>query len=341
MVPVDAEVPHGGRISRTLGLSWAQAQASRAFAAANSHFARRRLRAAAPLDGVVMMGSGYSLPTEPPYVTFDDMTVTQATRQGDPGYETLGDSAAKRWRAVQRRSYENARACCVAANWAADSVRDDYGVPESKIHVVGFGHNVEMDKPRRDWSVPRFLWVGVNWERKRGAAVVEALARVRETHPEATLDLVGNHPEVDAPGVTGHGRLALGSEQGQREYHDLLRRCTCFVMPSTYEPLGIAYIDAATAGMPAIGTTSGGAADAVGDGGRVVDPFDQEALVAAMLELSDPATAQALGDRARAHSDLYTWRAVAERIVRALAPEGVDLDGLAPFVPRSAPPEGR
>jgi hypothetical protein len=332
VVPVDAEIPRGGRIAKTLGIDWAEMAASRAFAAASGFVTGRRLGAAGALDGIVMMGSGYLLDGRAPFVTFDDMTVAQAIRQGGPEYQVLSESAAARWQARQKRAYRDARGCCAASNWAAESIRGEYGIPGSKVHVVGFGHNVEMEKPKRDWEVPRFLWVGVDWERKRGAAVVEAFGRLRELHPRATLDLVGAHPEVDADGVTGHGRLALGSEQGQREYADLLRRSTCFVMPSTYEPLGIAYIDAATAGMAAIGTTSGGAADAVGDGGTVVDPFDSEALLAAMLELCDPETASRLGDRARAHSDLYTWRAVAERVLRALAPAGVEADALAPFI---------
>lgn len=336
VVPIDAEVPHGGGIGRILKMSWADQAASRAFAAASGFIASRRLRAAGPVDGVVMMGSGYEISTEAPVVTFEDMTVAQARRQGDPAYEAISDAAVARWRARQQRTYERCRGCCAASNWAADSIRDDYGIPDSKIHVVGFGHNVEMEKPDRDWGTPRFLWVGADWSRKNGAAILEAFRQVRSGHPEATLDLVGAHPEVDQDGVTGHGRLALGSAQGQREYADLLRRSTCYVMPSSYEPLGIAYIDAATAGMPSIGTASGGAIDAIADGGVVVDPSDRDALVRAMVELCDPKTARELGDRARERSDLYTWRAVSERVLRALRPAGIDLERLAPFIDRAA-----
>ena len=103
-------------------------------------------------------------------------------------------------------------------------------------------------------------------------------------------------------------------------------------MPSSFEPLGIAYIDASTAGIPSIGTTSGGAIDAIADTGRAVDPSDQPGLVNAMLELCDPDLARELGDRARLRSDLYTWQAVAERVLRAIEPEGVEVDRLAEFI---------
>jgi len=218
----------------------------------------------------------------------------------------------------------------VVSSWVARSVHEDYEIPLEKIHVVGIGRNVEDgERTERDWSVPRFLWVGADWERKRGAAVVEAFALVRERHPDATLDLVGNHPEVERDGVTGHGVLSLGAEEGSRRYRELLGRATCLLMPSTYEPFGIAYLDAGATGAPSIGTTVGGAPDSVGPGGLVVDPADEGALPAAMLELADPETASRLGGLAFDHSARFTWRTVAERMLRALRPPGVDLDRLA------------
>jgi glycosyltransferase involved in cell wall biosynthesis len=205
----------------------------------------------------------------------------------------------------------------VASGWAATSVHEDYGVDAAKIHVVGLGANVEVDLVERDWSSPRFLFVGVDWERKRGAAVLEAFAAVRREHPSATLDLVGSHDPVRAEGVTDHGLLALGSD-GASRYAELLRRSTCLVMPSTFEPYGIAYLDAAVAGIPSIGTTCGGAAEAIGGCGRVVDPADPDALVAAMAELADPEMARKLGERARSRREALSWRAVAERVLEAL-----------------------
>ena len=84
--------------------------------------------------------------------------------------------------------------------------------------------------------------------------------------------------------------------------------------------------------MPSIGTTVGGSADAVGPGGLLVDPADEDALLDAMFELSDPETAQRLGGLAHDHSAQFTWRALAERLLRALHPAAIDLDGFSPFL---------
>lgn len=321
VVHVDASVPREGRLEKVLRMSWTDRAASRSFAVAGSYLARRGVRHAAPLDGVVMIGSGYALGSDVPYVTFDDGTVAQALHL--LGLEdVLSRKVATAWRRRQAKVYRDASGCCLASEWAAASVRDDYGIDAAKVHVVGFGVNMtEAPKAERDWSKPRFLFAGFDWERKRGPAVVNAFAEVRKQHPEATLDLVGGHPPIAAEGVTRHGPLPLTSEEGQRRYAELLSRATCMVMPSTVEPFGIAYLDAAQVGVASIGTTVGGAADAIGGCGRLVDPADPRALVEAMLELADPELARRLGDRARERAKDFTWQAVARRVLGVLLPE--------------------
>jgi glycosyltransferase involved in cell wall biosynthesis len=332
-VPIDARFPGSAKLARTLRRSWAQVAASDGFAAVSSAAANRAARGA-DLDGVVALGSGFALSDDLRTVTFDDMTVEQAMRREDPAYQALGTRAARRWRERQKLTYERSHACCVTSRWVAESVHRDYGVPRERIHVVGLGGNVEATgNPGRDWSAPRFIFGGFSWERKRGDAVVAAFTELRHRHPGATLDLVGNHPPIEAGGVTGHGPLPLDSESGQRRYRELLADATCFVMPSAYEPFGIAHVDAAAAGLPSIGTTEGGVRDAIGPGGVVVEPGDDDALLEAMFELAVPETARRLGELALAHSTLFTWRAVGERTIRALEPPGVDLDGLSEFLP--------
>ncbi|HUC00299.1 MAG TPA: glycosyltransferase family 4 protein [Solirubrobacterales bacterium] len=332
-VPVDARFPGADRVAHRLGMSWAAATANPVFAAASGARASRALRAAG-VDGTVAIGSGFTLAPALRAVTFEDMTVAQAVRREDPVYRELGERALRRWRQRQKLIYERSIGCCVTSRWVAESIHGDYGMPLERIHVVGLGRNVEADGVgERDWSVPRFIFAGLAWERKRGAAVVAAFTALRERHPAATLDLVGDHPRVEVDGVTGHGPLRLDSGPEQRRYSELLARATCFVMPSSYEPFGIAYLDAGAAGIASIGTTVGGARDAVGPGGVLVEPGDDQALLEAMLELAVPETARDLGRLARQNSALYTWRAVGERLLRALRPPQSDVQVLSEFLP--------
>jgi hypothetical protein len=50
----------------------------------------------------------------------------------------------------------------------------------------------------------------------------------------------------------------------------------------------------------------------------VVDPWDEEALLAAMLELSQPAVAERAGALARERAKDFTWPEVGGRILCAL-----------------------
>lgn len=222
--------------------------------------------------------------------------------------------------------YGSAYACCAASRWIADGLVRD-GVPHSKIRIVGYGANYDVEVPsRRDWSTPRFLFVGWDWKRKNGDRVVRAFVTLREQIPSATLDVVGHHPPLDLPGVTGHGPLSFFSPESKVAVEALFDRATCFVMPSFVEPFGIVYVEAARAGIPSIGTTIGGTSDSIGEGGMCVHPDDEEGLVGAMRELSDPDTAEALGRAATANASKFSWNATAERILRS-ADLGLPLEG--------------
>ena len=88
-------------------------------------------------------------------------------------------------------------------------------------------------------------------------------------------------------------------------------------MPSWCEPSAIAYVEAAAAGIASIGSTVGGSAHLIGDGGCVVDPADEQGLLDAM-SLADGDTAREAGARALARAEWFTWPEVARRILAAL-----------------------
>jgi len=333
-VAIDARFPGYARLARRLRMSWAEATANPLFAT-GAGFVASRAAARSRIDGAIALGSGFALPANVRAVTFDDMTVAQAMRTGDPAYRSLSERARRRWRSRQRAAYARSVACCVASHWAADSLVEEYGVPRERVHVVGFGCKMPFARnPDRDWSTPRFVFAGFEWERKGGPALLRAFAALRERIPAATLDLVGNHPPVELEGVRGHGPMPLGSAEAQRRYTAILDRATCLVMPSTYEPFGIAYADAGARGVPSIGTTVGGTADAIGGGGVLVEPGDDGELLGAMLALSEPAVAERLGARANEHAEGLSWDRVTERLVRALHPPGIETERFTQYLQR-------
>jgi glycosyltransferase involved in cell wall biosynthesis len=279
---------------------------------------RRRLRNVASLDAVVQLGTEFGLPAGLRIATFEDMTVAQAVTLPYPEWQFLSKREQAARVQSQAAAYAQSVACCFTTPWAADSAINDYGVSPGKVHVVGVGRNHSPHPALRDWHAPRFLLVASDWERKNGDAVVRGFARLRQQHPTARLDLVGNHPRVGVEGVVGHGWLSLANDAERRKLDSLFETSTCFVMPSWCEPCGIAYVEAAAGGVPSIGSTVGGSTYLIGDAGCVVDPADEQGLLHAMLRLADGDTAREAGARALARAEHFTWPEVARRIVAAL-----------------------
>jgi glycosyltransferase involved in cell wall biosynthesis len=353
LVPISGELPpHLGRTAHLSSLATrmrprdlrepraaakrlhSAAQLGRPTIAARSRMMRRRLARVGRLDGVVQRSCNMQLPPGQRLVTFEDSTLLQARDSYPwPHLQGMVERDFQRFAERQRRIYGAAIACCCTTHWVAESITASYGIPLERVFVVGNGqhHPTEVLAPR-DWSQPRYLFVGFDWTRKNGDAVVSAFTRVRECHPQAQLDVVGGHPRLQAPGVVGHGPLSRANPVDRKRIASLFSSATAFVMPSLHEPAGIAYVEAGSAGVPSIGGTNGGGSTLIGPGGLVVDPLDHQQIYAAMLALADPQTAQRLGAAARRHSELFTWRKVAERLLRALAIPGVELQGLAEFL---------
>lgn len=296
----------------------AAARTSAGVAWLNSRATPKALRRAGQLDGIIQIGTGYTLPNGVPVATYEDMTIPQTKTHPYVGWDLLTRRSFASRMARQQRAYEQARACCLTSPWAAESVLNDYGIAPQKVHVVGIGCNHTAPPAQRGWSEPRFLFVGLDWERKNGSGVLRAFARLREQVPSARLDLAGGHPPLSEAGVTGHGILRLDVAEQHERLERLFAEATCFVMPSHSEASAIAYVEAASAGLPSIGTSAGGSGYLIGDGGLIVDPGDDEALFAAMLRLADPETAAEMGVAAKERSRLFSWEAVASRLLSAL-----------------------
>lgn len=288
---------------------------------------RHKLKNCGPLDVVIAMGTemydlGAVIGDRVPCITYDDGTLAQMWAHPDSDISTSGfpPNHVQAWIERQAHSTAAASLCCVSTSWAADSFAADYGVAAEKIAVVGMGHRPRaVAQIDRDWATPKFLFVGADWERKNGSAVLEAFARVRGQVPAATLHLVGHHPPVNAPGVVDHGFLARGDTAAQVIVDSLYATATCFVLPSRFDPSPISYLEAASAGLPVITTAVGGAGELLPTGGLTANPRNVEDIAAIMLRLCNPDTARSFGHAAANDARTCTWQDVAVRILDAWA----------------------
>jgi glycosyltransferase involved in cell wall biosynthesis len=216
------------------------------------------------------------------------------------------------------------QATCRAARHVfakTDSLREalieDYGCEPERVIWVGSGSNImvhSLDGKRYDGRAA--LFVGIDFERKGGPALLRAWSMVRERLPDAELWVVGpkSRPAAaEQPGVRWHGFVS-----DRRQLADLYKRATLFVLPSLFEPLGSVLLEARGHGLPCIGTDRGSFRESIDDGvdGLLVPPGEPEPLADALVSLlGDPERAAFMGRRGHAQVlTEHTWERVADRM---------------------------
>ena len=161
---------------------------------------------------------------------------------------------------------------------------------------------------------------------KDHATLTAAIPGVLRRHPEARFVLAGDGPlfeEVRRKACDF--RLATLFLGARADVPDLLDAADLFVLPSRFEGLPLALLEAMAAGLAVVATRIGGTDEAVEDGvtGTLVPPGDPLALAAAIADaLDDPARLAAYGDagRRRFRSTFTAARMAADtaRIYRSL-----------------------
>jgi glycosyltransferase involved in cell wall biosynthesis len=163
--------------------------------------------------------------------------------------------------------------------------------------------------------------------RKRHGDVLRALAVLEPRHPTLRYAVVGDGPErIALEGLAARlgvaDRCDFHGQLPPQDAIELARRCTLFVMPSTDEAFGVAYVEAMAAGVPAIGCRGEPGPEeiaAAGDGFMLVPPGDIERLSQRIDELlSDPQRLREAGQRARETvAANFTWSRCGEQTLAA------------------------
>lgn len=199
-------------------------------------------------------------------------------------------------------------------------VRDDLeraGVAAERITVI---HNaIDLDRCRHLGSrtAVRDSWgcssedivigtVGLLKPQKGIPVLIEAARSVVDRDARARFVHIGGGPlqqdtlqGVEAAGLAGRFQLLDRVEEPMT----VLGGLDVFVLPSLWEGLPIALLEAMAAGLPCVGTHVAGIEEAIEPGvsGLIVPPGDAPALADAVLELmSDAARRRAMGDAAGA-----------------------------------------
>jgi glycosyltransferase involved in cell wall biosynthesis len=194
----------------------------------------------------------------------------------------------------------------------------------ARVHVIPSGARraafaAAGPDPWGELPGPRVLFVGRLARQKAPEVLVAAAARLRT--PGVRIVLVGDGPSrglVEAA-IRRHrveDRVRIAGFRPHREVPCWLNHADVFAMPSRYEELGSALVEALFAGLPIVASHTGGIPDAVGDAALLVPPEDPAALARALDGLLADAGARAdLAARARERSRRFDWEGLAREVL--------------------------
>jgi glycosyltransferase involved in cell wall biosynthesis len=191
-----------------------------------------------------------------------------------------------------------------------------HGAGETRVVHLGTELPPARRQGRRE-GPPTLVTVAHLVPRKRHGDVLRALAVLGSRHPTLRYAIIGDGPvRVSLEGLASRlgvlDRVDFLGQLDPEEALERVRRCTLFVMPSTDEAFGVAYVEAMAGGLPAIGCRGEPGPEeiaAAGDGFLLVPPGDIERLTQRIEELlSDPQRLREAAQRARATvAAQFTW----------------------------------
>lgn len=252
-----------------------------------------------------------------------DMTIRQAHREGFFAVSRLGPGAIENAIEVQRRVFAAASHVFTLTEWARRSIVDDYAIPAERVSAVYIGSNIRPAagpvEPRRR----QILFVGIDWERKGGPALVAGFELLRRRIPDAELVIVGCDPGVTAPGVRCLGYLSPSQPSNRELLARLFCESRCFCMLSDFEPLGNVFVEAYACGLPIVAFDRGSRSEIVEHEKSGLLCRTREAdEVASALEriLTDDSLHAAMSARARElAAGRFHWNTVVRRILETVA----------------------
>jgi glycosyltransferase involved in cell wall biosynthesis len=222
--------------------------------------------------------------------------------------------------ALERGLYSSADRIVVTAAHVERTLVETYGCDPQRVATILIGANVEAAASSNQlerYAAGRILFVGIEWQRKGGPALLAAFETVAARFPHATLTIAGCAPALSHPSARATGLIS------RTDVATLFAESSIFCLPSVVEPSAVASVEAMAFKLPVVATTVGGFPGMVNDGetGLLVPPGNSVALADALSTLlANPERARAMGQAGYQRGrDLFTWDAVGARLQAEIA----------------------
>ena len=229
----------------------------------------------------------------------------------------------------ERNVYQNMDKIFTMSEYLRKSFMDDFDVPEDKVRNIGAGINLDTipDVKGKDYEKKNILFIGVDFYRKGGIQLLQAFRIVREAFPRARLHIMGpKNLEISnglASGIEFHGFISKKNSVQKQLFDAVLQDSSIFVMPSLYEPFGIAPLEAMVHEIPCILSNNWAFPEMVRPGinGELVECGDVDELADKIkLLLGNPDLLNSMGKAGRnIVLENFTWDRVVGKLIKEVS----------------------
>jgi glycosyltransferase involved in cell wall biosynthesis len=268
---------------------------------------------------------------DPLYTLFEDVTrddivlVLDLTTVTNPEWHDPRVSALYQI-AFRRIAASGARIASISEN-TAWALRANYGIPVDEVSVVplylrrAFVDDTPLGEDARTKTL---LFVGSLETRKNISGLLKAFEISRLSADGFRLVIVGGDGigastikslAVDIPGTELRGFVA------DDELNSLYRTARAFVYPSYLEGFGVPILEASSAGLPILTSTTGATAEFAPPGSTLVDPYDTPAIADGLrrIALLDGDEVSAIRARNREHARQFSFERYLDRLSSVLS----------------------
>ncbi|MDH5748364.1 MAG: glycosyltransferase [Rhodospirillales bacterium] len=195
------------------------------------------------------------------------------------------------------------------------------GFFRSKISIVPHGVSKKFSQGR-ETRESFLLAVSDIYVQKNLKTLVEAVALLREHHPDILLKVAGKTIDVDYFDSVQRLVVDLGLSNNVKfldsvssdELVSLYRRCAVFVFPSTVETFGNPLVEAMASGAPIATSNTAAMPEIVGDAGVYFSPYDSGHMAAVIGDLlGDADKRKQLSEKALVRAREFSWQSTADR----------------------------
>ncbi len=230
---------------------------------------------------------------------------------------------------LEEHAFSKAKKLILPLEWLKDSAINDYRIDKNKIEVIPYGANIEtvsdseevqqMIYGRQKSRELKLFFVGINWEEKGGPKAVQVLQALKRMGISSSLTIVGCSPVIEDEDVKVLGFLDKGSNSDLEKLITLYKEASFFLLPTKAECVGMSFIEAASYGLPSIGSDVGGVPEAVIDGetGYVFgsESIPNKIAKAIVKTWEDKELYKAMSQKARAYfKENMNWKSWAEKL---------------------------